>query len=1387
MDDAVKLEYLVCGEILAPTSINAKEQFFLKCVECDEYFTMLEEFIMHYQYCHNDKFKLAIHSPDMHGADENQEESEDFIEEVKDENEDQDDEHMLVNESQDNDDEENEEEGAEFKDSNDTEDDDENYVDDGENEVDDDEDIQQEDAEDSQEECDDDDDFKDFDRNDSPNNDEDPLDNDSADRDSPDCYNKDQHNADSDNKDVDIDDSDDSADGYSSARDDQMFTTKEETKKARTVVSKFLESESNWKAFIVAYQKIPQLWDPKLFPKRLNNDERNAYLKQIAMEIKNVRNIELETMLVGLTIVRIRQHFRIRLNRFKTPEDRQEAIETNSVPKWYFDALAFLEPSMAHLSIASFDSQRKHLSQEEILQVIQIYQRFPNLWNTNLAENVCFNKRQEALEQMAKAIRREMDLTIKENSLKKYLQSLHAHFTKEKTQLLENREGKNEDPDYIYFEHMEFLNDHVGPFICEFCGRKLKSPLCLKVHIYQSHHRDDPLRCPICHKEYEHVHPYVSHARRHMDDLQDECKECGKKFIRLADLRMHMRTHTGAKPYFCEVCGSSFSKRYSLTEHSRRHEKKYKFFCDICSKGFYEKSHLNRHMTSHSNIRNYSCSICGKAFKTKRHSQIHESTHADVRIFPCPMCGKMFKNKIGVTQHLRTHRKHMEAASNPFYPNLWNTNLVEHVCCNKRQESLEQMATTIHHEMGLALEENTLKDYLEHLHANFAKERSSLHNNKGKKSRNELFYHDHMKFLDDHIGPFVCEFCGRKHKSPPYLKEHIYKTHHQDDPIKCPMCSKKFENAQPYIAHARRHMNDLKDECKVCGKRFIRFADLEMHMRSHTGAKPYVCELCGASYSQRHCLTAHRRRHEKKYKFFCDICSRGYYEKWHLTRHMSRHTNERNYSCSMCGKAFKTKRHAIEHESTHADDPLEDKTNISTGTTSSSKRDFNFSNDDEDDESIGSRNSESASIAREFLQSENNYKSFIAAYKKEPRLWDKKLFPEELNKEDRIYYLQNIATEIKSLQNVELDTNQVTLLIEGIKKEYKNKMSLFKTPEQQAEAVANKSVPDWYFEALDFLKPHLQPSTNPKINSRQKHLKREQILQIISIYKQFPHLWNTSLVECVCINKRQEALEQMSQAIFKKMGLKIKENALKQYLDTMHEHFAKEKSLVLKNDAMKKRTNTLYYEPLKFLNDHVGPFTCSFCGAKKRSPFYFKVHIYQHHHRDDPLRCSICNKEYGKMDPYVVHARRHMNDLRYDCKECGKKYLKPSELRLHMRTHTGTKPYFCEMCGASFTHIGFLNQHKQRRHFKVYRFFCEVCSKGFFNKEERNGHMTVHTNIRNFPCAICGKAFKSKKNLVAHESTHVDGRNFPCPLCGKMFKNKIGVDHHLRTHRKNRK
>ncbi|XP_019892619.2 zinc finger and BTB domain-containing protein 41 isoform X5 [Musca domestica] len=638
MDDVVKLEYLVCGEILAPISVNAKEQFFLKCLECDEYFTMLEEFIMHYQYCHNDKFKMTMHSPDTSNAqyqrevdiqyaDECQEDrdihEENDVEEVKDENEENyEAEYALVNESQDNIDEDfGEEEVHNFKDSEgeDGSGDDDNEIGDNEiddNEVDEDAEIEMydeendkaddddellQDADDSQEEYDDEG-SQDFDRIETSNNDDERI---------------------------------------------------GEGSNAKSFICEFLKSDSNYKAVIEAYQNEPRLWNTKEFPNVLNDAERNECLERIALEIKNTQKIELNSNQVDLLIHQIRRTYIDNIKRFKNAEQREAAAESNRVPLWYFNSLSFLE-SIVNEGTDVKSVNRRHLKREQILQMIDIYKKFPHLWNTNLPENVCANKRQEAIQRMKKTLRIEMGLKIKVCSLKNYLETIHAHFYNEKSNII--NQGKRGKPNSAFFDRMLFLNDHVGPFICKFCGRRHRSPLAQKVHIYQSHHQKDPLKCLICAKIYEKTEPYVAHVRRHMSDLPDECKECGKRFIRAADLRLHMRTHTGVKPYCCEICGAAFTLSSALQSHIRRHKKEYRHYCEICLKGFPTKHEMECHIPTHTNERKYRCSICGKAFKCRKTTRIHETTHVEGRHHPCPLCGKMFKNDVGVKQHLRTHR-----------------------------------------------------------------------------------------------------------------------------------------------------------------------------------------------------------------------------------------------------------------------------------------------------------------------------------------------------------------------------------------------------------------------------------------------------------------------------------------------------------------------------------------------------------------------------------------------------------------------------------------------------------------------------------------------------------------------------------------------------------
>lgn len=390
------------------------------------------------------------------------------------------------------------------------------------------------------------------------------------------------------------------------------------------------------------------------YPTQLRRkDERTKSLQQIAEELENVIHLQITRDQVSAIIVHLRLKYRERLKCDRDVDvEPGTSLKDDTLPLWVFQSLAFLKPFMEYNPIAMLDTQQQDLAPEQIIHILDIYKRCPYLWDTNLMEHYCYNKRHEGLQQMIKLVDLEMGIDVDESALLKYLRCLNVYFAREKRiemGIIKTKEGRSD-----YFEHMAFLDAHVGPFICNECNKKFKSPIYLKEHKSQ-HDGTIPLHCPLCKHEFKTATAYIAHARRHMGDLAEECKECGKRFLKPVELRIHMRSHTGDKPFCCELCGTSFRQQQAFLAHKRKHENKFVIFCPICSKGFYTKTKMNIHIAIHYDVRNFVCGICGKAFKTKKTLQNHEFTHEEGRNHECDLCGKLFKNKINLGHHKRTH------------------------------------------------------------------------------------------------------------------------------------------------------------------------------------------------------------------------------------------------------------------------------------------------------------------------------------------------------------------------------------------------------------------------------------------------------------------------------------------------------------------------------------------------------------------------------------------------------------------------------------------------------------------------------------------------------------------------------------------------------------
>ncbi|KAM4595795.1 uncharacterized protein V3H82_003192 [Fundulus diaphanus] len=80
-----------------------------------------------------------------------------------------------------------------------------------------------------------------------------------------------------------------------------------------------------------------------------------------------------------------------------------------------------------------------------------------------------------------------------------------------------------------------------------------------------------------------------------------------------------------------------------------------------------------------------------------------------------------------------------------------------------------------------------------------------------------------------------------------------------------------------------------------------------------------------------------------------------------------------------------------------------------------------------------------------------------------------------------------------------------------------------------------------------------------------------------------------------------------------------------------------------------------------------------------------------------PFHCTVCNREFNRLENLKTHLRIHTGEMPYTCSVCLKCFRHSGALTRHFRIHTGEKPYTCGQCGKSFRNCGGLRLH-QRSH-----------------------------------------------------------------------------------------
>ena len=197
----------------------------------------------------------------------------------------------------------------------------------------------------------------------------------------------------------------------------------------------------------------------------------------------------------------------------------------------------------------------------------------------------------------------------------------------------------------------------------------------------------------------------------------------------------------------------------------------------------------------------------------------------------------------------------------------------------------------------------------------------------------------------------------------------------------------------------------------------------------------------------------------------------------------------------------------------------------------------------------------------------------------------------------------------------------------------------------------------------------------------------------------------------------------------------------------------------------------------KILHTRVRPFECSKCGKT----FRYRGHLAYH------LRCHaraqaaqpVRRLRLKKLDKVKVPGNSSENDdtLPFRCDLCGKLFRLRSALVVHQQWETGKRPR-CEQCGKRFRSLLCLRAHTAT-HGKIIT--CPTCGKTFTNglKFRLHSRMHVGREVSRFRCNVCGKGFYQKQHFEEHVLIHTDERPFACGLCGVRFRQGGSMRRHL--------
>ncbi|XP_072948603.1 uncharacterized protein [Epargyreus clarus] len=161
-------------------------------------------------------------------------------------------------------------------------------------------------------------------------------------------------------------------------------------------------------------------------------------------------------------------------------------------------------------------------------------------------------------------------------------------------------------------------------------------------------------------------------------------------------------------------------------------------------------------------------------------------------------------------------------------------------------------------------------------------------------------------------------------------------------------------------------------------------------------------------------------------------------------------------------------------------------------------------------------------------------------------------------------------------------------------------------------------------------------------------------------------------------------------------------------------------------------------------------------------------------------KCNICGNTYTALGSLRKHIQKR-HDVTYKCTICDTTLSDRAKYIAHKKTHP--KRWSCQFCSKTYNNVWSCKQH-ENTHTQEVQYQCDICKKSFAYKLTLTRHILGHYGRnKKFVCDICGLTFSDTTNMRMHVLTvHHKVRPFKCTVCPKSFTFKKHLTVHFRDH-----